>query len=222
MPSVWRQLQEFFDSVETKCIQSYRESSLGGSDVLSPGRSGFAPAIEKEFTKTIPKRRGTWPESNVTVNSGKPVMVILTRSECSASERLKSEINDGRVVSSKLRQFEVVHLEDNKGDAWQEDGHSYAPQVYFFSSKGEPLSVEGPMRKFTHLFATEKELGDAMEEAFALNKVTQFTASLDSISPEDVPKLSMQELKERLLHKGVSYKSAVEKKDLVELLLETM
>ena len=150
------------------------------------------------------------------------MMVVLTQSECSASARLKSEINDGRSVSSKLKQFEIVHLEDDDGDAWQEDGHSYAPQVYFFSSKGEPLSVEGPSKKFTHLFATEKELADAMEQAFALNKVTQFTASLDSISAEDIPKLSMQELKERLLQKGVCYKSAVEKKDLVELLLKTV
>ena len=153
-----------------RCIQSVRTrtSGLQGSNLVR--ESGFNEALESQFSKAAHmKQSGIWPSSKIENPGTKPVMVLLTQPWCGACKSLKASINAGDKVSSAMKEFDVIHVEGDGGQMWQENGHGYVPQAYFFGSKGQPLHVEGPMMEYKHFFANESALADGMKTALALD-----------------------------------------------------
>jgi len=144
------------------------ESTTTSSSIAA---SGFNQSVEDLFLREQPSVSGTWPSSSIQ-GKGKPVMVLLTQSWCGACKGLKASINNGSKVSSAMKDFDVVHVEGDGGKMWQEQGHGYVPQAYFFGSKGQPLHVEGPMAEYKHFFANDSALADGMKKALVLDKAS--------------------------------------------------
>jgi thiol-disulfide isomerase/thioredoxin len=97
--------------------------------------------------------------------SNKPIMVLVTQPWCGACKGLKRGVNAGTEVKGLLEKFTVVHAVGDDGQQWQESGHGYVPQTYFFAPDGTTLSVEGPNPKYAHFFPNESTLVTGMKSA---------------------------------------------------------
>ena len=96
-------------------------------------------------------------------------MVIVTQPWCGACKNLKRQVNSGSAVKTAMGDFEVVHAVGDSGKQWQESGHGYVPQTYFYHADGSQMEVSGPNPKYAHFFGGEKALAQAMEKALGIH-----------------------------------------------------
>ena len=67
------------------------------------------------------------------------------------------------MVKGMLDDFNIVHAVGDDGKQWQENGHGYVPQTYFYDSDGNPIvSAIGPNDKYAHFFGDERSLAGQM------------------------------------------------------------
>eukprot|EP01062_Namystynia_karyoxenos_P028829 TRINITY_DN21779_c0_g1_i1.p2 TRINITY_DN21779_c0_g1~~TRINITY_DN21779_c0_g1_i1.p2 ORF type:complete len:174 (+),score=72.76 TRINITY_DN21779_c0_g1_i1:75-524(+) len=121
----------------------------------------FDADIEKHFSKHS-SRSEVFAEAE---EQGKPVMVLITQPWCGACKNLKRAVNSGSKVKKLLKDFVVVHAVGDSGKNWQDAGHGYVPQTYFFNTKGDSLDVDGPNAQYKHFFGDEDSLANAMKSA---------------------------------------------------------
>merc|ERR1719473_334098 len=123
------------------------------------GNVDFDADVAKAFVAGAPE---------TPTESGKPRMVIVTQPWCGACKNLKRQVNKGSDVKAALEHFEVVHAVGDDGSQWQEDGHGYVPQTYFYHADGSAMKVEGPNPQYAHFFGGEKALHNAMQKALKM------------------------------------------------------
>mmetsp|Transcript_128973 Transcript_128973/g.248500 ORF Transcript_128973/g.248500 Transcript_128973/m.248500 type:complete len:468 (+) Transcript_128973:42-1445(+) len=105
--------------------------------------------------------------------TGKPIMVIIMTTWCSACKGLRYQINTGTRIRSLMESFVVVYFDHDDGAAssWKTEADvQYVPQTYFFNSDAVRLNVESSLasRGFKYSYTDQTTLIEGMSKALAL------------------------------------------------------
>lgn len=132
------------------------------------GGTRFLDEVERVFVKPPTMER----VKEEAAKTGKPIMILIMTSWCTACKGLRYQINTGTRIRNLMEYFVVAYIDNDGGGAeWKTDQNvQYVPQTYFFNSAAASLHVESALasRGFKYSYTDEPTLLEGMHKALAM------------------------------------------------------